>query len=151
VVWRFCFVRNLSELDVCGGSARQSVVADVWSDGVGGGKSRRFASPVRAMGEETMWITAGSAVALVVALAAFAALGGYLLSMGVDNAERSEVRNLYEGSYDTLELHERLIWCCAARIWHSPIDRMLNCRIECNFCSDAVTIIKLWRPGIILS
>lgn len=45
---------------------------------------------MRAMGEETMWITAGSAVALVVALAAFAALGGYLLSMGVDNAERSE-------------------------------------------------------------
>ncbi|KAG0631602.1 hypothetical protein M758_1G265700 [Ceratodon purpureus] len=68
------------------GSTRQSV----WSGGVGRGKGRRLAGPVRAMGDETMWITATSAVALVVALAAFAALGGYLLSMGVDNEERSE-------------------------------------------------------------
>ena len=33
-----------------------------------------------------------SAVALVVALAAFAALGGYLLSVGVDNEERDCTR-----------------------------------------------------------
>lgn len=45
-----------------------------------------------------MWITASSAVALVVALAAFAALGGYLLSMGVDNEERGEVRDLSKQS-----------------------------------------------------
>ena len=35
-----------------------------------------------------------AAVALVLALAAFAALGGYLLSMGVDNEQRNEVREL---------------------------------------------------------
>lgn len=91
---------------MCGGSARQSVVADVWSGGVGRGKSRGFAGPVRAMEEETMWITASSAVALVVALAAFAALGGYLLSMGVDNQERGKVRNLYGALYGTLELYK---------------------------------------------
>lgn len=37
-----------------------------------------------------MWITASSALALVVALAAFAALGGYLLSISVDNEQRDE-------------------------------------------------------------
>lgn len=101
--------------------------------GVGGGKSKRFAGPVRAMGEETMWMTAGSAVALVVALATFAALDGYLLSMEVDNAERSEVRNLYEGSYDTLELHDRLIWyvlCCSYLAFSNQPDAKLSYRMQ---------------------
>ncbi|KAG0592693.1 hypothetical protein KC19_1G273500 [Ceratodon purpureus] len=86
------------------GSTRQSV----WSGGVGRGKGRRLAGPVRAMGDETMWITATSAVALVVALAAFAALGGYLLSMGVDNEERSEVRNFHGALCWILQLCEKL-------------------------------------------
>lgn len=55
---------------------------------------RKVAGPVRAMGEETMWVTASSAVVLVIALAAFAALGGFLLSKTVENEQRSEVRNL---------------------------------------------------------
>jgi len=46
------------------------------------------------MEQDTMWITASSALALVIALAAFAALGGYLLSMGVDNEQRDEVSKL---------------------------------------------------------
>lgn len=52
-----------------------------------------------------MWITASSAVALVVALAAFAALGGYLLSMGVDKV-RSE--NYQKVLYETVEYD--VIW-----------------------------------------
>lgn len=72
------------------GTTRQGSVADLWSGRIARRKSRNVAGPIRAMADETMWITASSAVALVIALAAFAALGGYLLSMGVDNAERGE-------------------------------------------------------------
>ncbi|XP_024376135.1 uncharacterized protein [Physcomitrium patens] len=69
---------------------RQGLAAGAWSDRIRQMKSRRVADPIRAMGEDTMWITASSAVGLVLSLAAVAALGGYLLSMGVDNAELSE-------------------------------------------------------------
>ena len=73
---------------------RHGFVTDLWTDRIARRKSRKVAGPNKAMADETMWITASSAVALVVALAVFAALGGYLLSMGVDNAERGEVRKL---------------------------------------------------------
>lgn len=63
--------------------------------------------PVRAMGEETMWVTASSAVVLVIALAAFAALGGLLLSKTVENEQRSEEENIArmkeQGSYEKPE------------------------------------------------
>lgn len=78
---------------------RQGFTADIWSGRIRRGKeNKQGVGPIRAMGDETMWITASSAVALVVALAAFAALGGYLLSMGVDNEERGEVRDLSKQS-----------------------------------------------------
>ena len=79
-------------------------MADLWSGRRARRKSRKVAGPIKAMAEETMWITASSAVALVVALAAFAALGGYLLSMGVDNEERGEVRKLSEPCMELLNM-----------------------------------------------
>ena len=42
-------------------------------------------------GGDTMWVTATAAVALVLSLAAFAAIGGLLLSKGMDNQIREEV------------------------------------------------------------
>lgn len=42
-------------------------------------------------GGDTMWVTATAAVALVLSLAAFAAIGGFLLSKGMDNQIREEV------------------------------------------------------------
>jgi hypothetical protein len=89
-------------------TTRHGFVEDLWSGRIARRKSRKVAGPIKAMAEETMWITASSAVALVVALAAFAALGGYLLSMGVDNEERGEVRKLSEVLYETVEYD--VIW-----------------------------------------
>lgn len=101
------------------GTTRQGSVADLWSGRIARRKSRNVAGPIRAMADETMWITASSAVALVIALAAFAALGGYLLSMGVDNAERGEVRKRSEAFYETLEygvMWEGLEEACAVTL-----------------------------------
>lgn len=59
-----------------------------------GSENRRRVLGLRAEaggGGDTFWVTATAAVALVLSLASFAAMGGFLLSKGLDNQIREEV------------------------------------------------------------
>ena len=93
--------RGRSGTQVCEGAAGDRVRA--WREAVGmngavvgwrGSGNRRRVLGLRVEaggGGDTMWVTATAAVALVLSLAAFAAIGGFLLSKGMDNQIREEV------------------------------------------------------------
>jgi hypothetical protein len=94
--------RGRSGTQVCEGANSGDRVR-AWREAVGmngavvgwrGSENRRRVLGLRVEaggGGDTMWVTATAAVALVLSLAAFAAIGGFLLSKGMDNQIREEV------------------------------------------------------------
>lgn len=91
---RVCVSSRLSDVKLVAGRGATCLRQRYGENRFGGRPERRSGRDrgrIAAAGESSMWITAANAVALVVALALFAAFGGFLLSMAAENEAREEV------------------------------------------------------------